>query len=55
PNHGKILVKLAELIDQGQIRPLLDRQTFTFSEVAAAHAHLESGQALGKIVLNQSF
>ena len=54
-NHGKILVKLAELVDQGQIRPLLDDKTFTFSEVAAAHAHLESGQAIGKIVLNQSF
>ncbi|MFM2303415.1 MAG: hypothetical protein RLZZ135_824, partial [Cyanobacteriota bacterium] len=23
------------------------------SEVAAAHAHLESGQAIGKVVLNQ--
>jgi NADPH2:quinone reductase len=50
-HHGKILVELAQLIDQGQIRPLLDPQTFTFSEVAAAHAHLESGQAIGKIVL----
>jgi NADPH:quinone reductase len=54
-NHGKILAQLAQLVDQGQVRPLLDDQTFTFSEVAAAHAHLESGQAIGKIVLNQSF
>jgi NADPH:quinone reductase len=50
-HHGKILTQLAQLVDQGQVRPLLDHQTFTFSEVAAAHAHLESGQAIGKIVL----
>jgi NADPH:quinone reductase len=49
--HGKILTQLAQLVDQGQVRPLLDHQTFTFSQVAAAHAHLESGQAIGKIVL----
>jgi NADPH:quinone reductase len=51
PHHGEILAQLAQLVDRGQVRPLLDRQAFTFSEVAAAHAHLESGQAIGKIVL----
>ncbi|MGL5835027.1 MAG: zinc-dependent alcohol dehydrogenase family protein [Waterburya sp.] len=50
-HHGKILTQLAQLVDQGQVRPLLDHQTFNFSEVAAAHAHLESRQAIGKIVL----
>jgi NADPH:quinone reductase len=50
-NHGKILAQLAQLVDQGQVRPLLDDQTFTFSEVTAAHAYLESGQAIGKVVL----
>jgi NADPH2:quinone reductase len=52
-HHGKILAQLAQLVDQGQVHPLLDHQAFTFSEVAAAHAHLESGQAIGKVVLNQ--
>jgi len=33
-HHGKILVELAKLVDQGQIRPLLDPQTFTKSEEA---------------------
>ena len=52
--HGEILGKIADLVDKKQIRPLIDHKTFTFTEVAAAHAYLESGKALGKIVLNRS-
>ena len=52
--HGKILAKLADLVDKGKIRPLIDDKTFSFSEVAAAHSHLESG-AIGKVVLECSF
>ena len=51
--HGQILVKLADIVDRGKIRPLIDPQVFAFSEVAAAHSHLESG-AIGKIVLDRS-
>lgn len=50
--HGKILTKIADLVDAGKIRPLIDRN-FTFSEVATAHAYLESG-ARGKVVLKRS-
>lgn len=50
--HGKILTQLAQLIDRGRVRPLLDGKTFSFAEIAAAHAHLESGQAIGKVVLS---
>ncbi|MBD0334024.1 MAG: zinc-dependent alcohol dehydrogenase family protein [Cyanobacteria bacterium Co-bin13] len=53
--HGEILAKLAHLVDQGQLRPQLDAQSFTFEEVAAAHAHAQSGAAIGKIVLEQSW
>jgi NADPH:quinone reductase len=53
--HGEILSKLARLVEAGQVRPLLDARTFTFEEVAAAHAYLESGAAIGKVVLSQSF
>ena len=53
--HGEILSKIAKLVDEKQIRPLLDNKTFTFSEVAAAHAHAESGKTIGKIVLTHSF
>ncbi len=34
--HGKILAKLTHLVDQGQINPLLDAKSFTFTEVNAA-------------------
>ena len=52
--HGEILSKLADLVEQGQVRPLLDPKSFTVEEVAAAHAYAESGQAVGKVVLTQS-
>ncbi|MDJ0632064.1 MAG: zinc-dependent alcohol dehydrogenase family protein [Xenococcaceae cyanobacterium MO_188.B29] len=52
--HGKILTKLADLVDKGEIRPLIDAQSFTFDDVAAAHVYAESGTAVGKVVLNQS-
>ena len=54
-HHGKILSKLADLVDKGKIRPLVDNKVFFFSEVAAAHSYLESGQAIGKVVLERSF
>lgn len=41
--------------DEGKIRPLLDPKSFSFSQVAAAHDYAESGQAIGKVTLKQSF
>ena len=49
--HGNILTQLAEAIDKGKVRPLLDRETFSVSEIAAAHTYLESGRAIGKVVV----
>lgn len=37
-------------IEAGKVRPLVDR-TFPLAEAAAAHAHLEGGSHVGKIVL----
>jgi NADPH:quinone reductase len=53
--HGEILSKLAQIVDEGKIRPLLDSKTFSMAEIASAHQHAESGQAIGKVVLTQSF
>ncbi|UFJ39274.1 zinc-dependent alcohol dehydrogenase family protein [Brevibacillus humidisoli] len=54
--HGQILTKVAQIADEGKLRPLLDPRTFTFEEVAEAHRHLESGQAVGKVTLvNERF
>lgn len=38
------------LLEQGHIRPVLDR-VFAAEQAAAAHAYMESGQHVGKIVL----
>ena len=51
--HGEILRKVAKLVEEKQIRPLIDDKTFSFAEIAAAHAYLESG-VVGKVVLSQS-
>ncbi|MBE9212138.1 zinc-dependent alcohol dehydrogenase family protein [Plectonema cf. radiosum LEGE 06105] len=50
-HHGKILTQLAQLVERGQIRPLLDPKSFSFSEVAAAHDYAQSGQAIGKVTI----
>jgi NADPH:quinone reductase len=49
--HGQILRELTALVTAGKVKPLLDATRFTFAEAAAAHAHLASGQATGKVVL----
>lgn len=49
--HGNILREVGGLIDSGRVRPLIHTQRFGFSEVAQAHALLESGRAMGKISL----
>ncbi len=50
-HYGKILTKIAELVDAKIIHPLVDERAFTITQVELAHAYLESGQALGKVVL----
>lgn len=49
--HAEILTKLAEVVDAGKLKPLLDQTDFTLSEVAQAHDHLSSGKAIGKVVV----
>ncbi|WP_370257117.1 zinc-dependent alcohol dehydrogenase family protein [Marinobacter nauticus] len=49
--HGEILAQLAQIVDQGGVKPLLDEQTFSLSEVGKAHDRLTSGQAIGKVVV----
>jgi NADPH2:quinone reductase len=49
--HGQILAEVTRLVDEGKLKPLLDENTFTFSEVAKAHKRLESGKAVGKVTL----
>jgi NADPH:quinone reductase-like Zn-dependent oxidoreductase len=47
---GDRLVVLKELIEAGKLTPVIDR-TFPLSEVPEAIRYLESGQAVGKVVI----
>lgn len=48
---GAILSKAAQLVDAGQLKPLIDQARFSIADVAKAHAYLESGKAKGKVAL----
>jgi len=54
-HHGEILQQIAKLVDDDQLRPLLDPQQFRFADVSKAHAYLESGMYSGKIILKHGF
>ena len=49
--HGEIMGEITALAEAGKMRPLLDGEPFPLAEVAAAHARLESGRAVGKVVV----
>lgn len=49
--HGEILRQVAKLADEGIVKPLIEAKRFTFAEVGQAHDYLESGEAVGKVVL----
>lgn len=50
--HGSILAALAEIVDAGAMKPMLDEQTFDLGSVGAAYDRLASGQAIGKVVID---
>lgn len=50
--HGKILVEITKLVNAGKLRPLLDPAQFSLEDVPAAYAHLASGKAVGKVVVD---
>jgi NADPH:quinone reductase-like Zn-dependent oxidoreductase len=51
-HHGEILREVAALVDSGALRPMVDERVFTLSEVADAHAAVESGTRKGKVVVS---
>ncbi len=50
--HGTILSKIAEIVEAGKLRPLIDANQFKFDSISQAHAYLESGKAQGKVVVS---
>jgi len=53
-HHGAILRQATQLVETGKLRPHLHTEVFPFERVGDAHALLESGGTLGKIVLSNS-
>ena len=49
--HGEILRKIAQISEAGNYTPVVDEHTFSLEEVGKAHALLESGKAVGKVVV----
>ena len=49
--HAGILRDLTQIVEAGGLKPVLDETQFSFEEVGQAHARLESGQAMGKVVV----
>ncbi|WP_283152441.1 zinc-dependent alcohol dehydrogenase family protein [Guptibacillus hwajinpoensis] len=49
-HHGEILNRVAHMVDHGILKPVLDEQCFTFTTIGDAHARLESGKTVGKVV-----
>ena len=50
-HYNTILTKITELVDTNIIKPLIDEKKFTITQVRDAHTHLESGKAIGKVVM----
>ncbi|WP_420888079.1 zinc-dependent alcohol dehydrogenase family protein [Candidatus Nitronereus thalassa] len=49
--HGEILRNVTRIVESGGLTPVLDESRFSLDQVGQAHARLESGQAIGKVVL----
>lgn len=50
--HGEILRELASIAEAGGMTPVLDEKKFSLQEASEAHARLDSGQAMGKVVVD---
>ncbi|MDX2240999.1 MAG: zinc-dependent alcohol dehydrogenase family protein [Leptolyngbyaceae cyanobacterium bins.302] len=51
-HHGEILRQATQLVEAGQLRPVVDPRYFTLETALAAHEAVELGTAATKIVVN---
>ena len=50
-HHGEIMREATKLVEAGKLVPLVDERRFTLETAMEAHALVESGKALGKVVV----
>ncbi|WP_299489327.1 zinc-dependent alcohol dehydrogenase family protein [Acaryochloris sp. IP29b_bin.137] len=49
--HGEILRSIAQIVESGGLKPVLDEKRYALEQAGQAHARLESRQAMGKVVI----
>lgn len=49
--HAAILRKLTEIAEAGALKPVLDENRYSLEQAGEAHARLESGKGMGKVVI----
>ncbi len=49
--HADVLRELATIVEAGGLSPVLDEPRYTLEDAGKAHARLESGQGMGKVVI----
>lgn len=49
--HAEILRNLTQIVEAGGLTPVLDETDYSLDSVGDAHARLESGKAMGKVVV----
>lgn len=52
--HGEILRSLAQIVESGGVKPVLDEKQYSLEQAGQAHARLESRKAMGKVVIENS-
>ncbi len=50
--HGEIMQRIASLVDNARIKPLIDDSRFSLAAIDAAHKHVTTGKAKGKVVID---
>ena len=50
-DHAEILKDVASICEEGRLKPVLDEENFSLDQTGEAHARLESGKAMGKVVV----
>ncbi|WP_168565032.1 zinc-dependent alcohol dehydrogenase family protein [Crateriforma spongiae] len=50
-DHAEILANVTRIAEAGNLTPVLDEEKFSLNDAGAAHARLESGKGMGKVVI----
>ena len=49
--HGRVLKEISKNTESKSIIPLMHDEIYSFERIGEAHALLESGKAIGKVIL----